>query len=227
MARIRTIKPEFFTSEDIVGLTPFARLLYIALWCEADREGRLVWKPRTFKIRYLPADECDVQALCQELLDAGLVRLYGDGFAVIPSFRDHQHLNPRESESSLPEPDASATRRPRVNHASKRDSDAQGGREGKGKEGKTRDASGFDAFWDIYPNRKAKQDAFKAWLKLDPDEPLQRLILTAVSMQKESAAWRKEGGQFVPHAATWINGKRWTDESGGGSAPDNLFAGAL
>ena len=41
MARIRTIKPDFFTSEDIVGLTPEARLLYIALWCEADREGRL------------------------------------------------------------------------------------------------------------------------------------------------------------------------------------------
>ena len=39
VARIRTIKPDFFTSEDIVVLTPWARLLYIALWCEADREG--------------------------------------------------------------------------------------------------------------------------------------------------------------------------------------------
>ena len=51
MARIRTIKPEFFTSEDIVALSPLARLLFIALWCEADREGRLVWKPT---IRAIP-----------------------------------------------------------------------------------------------------------------------------------------------------------------------------
>ena len=49
MARIRTIKPEFFTSDDICALSPRARLLYIGLWCEADREGRLVWAPRGFK----------------------------------------------------------------------------------------------------------------------------------------------------------------------------------
>lgn len=132
MARIRTIKPEFFTSEDIVSLSPMARLLYIALWCEADREGRMVWKPQTFKLRYLPADDCDVAALCSEIVDAGLVRLYGDGLAYIPAFTDHQHINPRETPSSLPEPDAS----PRVRTRPPRDSDAQGGREGKGKEGK-------------------------------------------------------------------------------------------
>ena len=45
MARIRTIKPEFFTSDDICALSPLARLLYVGLWCEADREGRLVWTP--------------------------------------------------------------------------------------------------------------------------------------------------------------------------------------
>lgn len=129
MARIRTIKPEFFTSEDIVALQPFARLLYIALWCEADREGRLAWRPQTFKMRYLPADNVDIAALCGELVDRGLVQLYGDGYAFIPGFASHQHVNPREAASKLPEPsttrnDASATRQPRV-------SDAQVGRERK------------------------------------------------------------------------------------------------
>lgn len=143
MARIRTIKPEFFTSEDIVGLSPFARLLYIALWCEADKEGRMTWKPNTFKLRYLPGDAVDIQSLAAELVQAGLVVLYGDGYAVIPKFRQHQHINPRESDSQLPEPDASSsesvpdsTRAARVRHASARVDDAQGGREGKGKEGK-------------------------------------------------------------------------------------------
>ena len=132
MARIRTIKPEFFTSEDICALSPMARLLYVALWCEADREGRLTWKPRTFKLRYFPADDCDIDALARELVASGLVIPYGDGFAFIPKFAAHQHINPRETASSLPEPDASA----RVTHASLRVSDAQGGREGKGREGK-------------------------------------------------------------------------------------------
>lgn len=132
MARIRTIKPEFFTSEDIVDLSPLARLLYIATWCEADREGRLVWKPRTMKLRYFPADDCDIDALARELVASGLVVPYGDGLAFIPSFSRHQHVNPRESQSSLPIPDASLTR----DDASLPVSDAQVGRERKGKEGK-------------------------------------------------------------------------------------------
>ena len=143
MARIRTVKPEFFTSEDIVALTPYARLLYIALWCEADREGRMAWKPATFKLRYFPGDKVNIDALARELIARGLVILYGEGLANIPKFSQHQHINPREVPSRLPEPDASArvsTRESTVIHA-------QGGREGKegkGKEGEVH-ASGAKA----------------------------------------------------------------------------------
>jgi len=136
VARIRTIKPDFFTSEDIISLTQAARLLYIGLWCEADREGRMVWKPRTFKFRYLPADDANIDSLCDELIRQGLVVLYGDGLAYIPSFTNHQHVNPREAKSELPVPDASVTRA----HASNLDVHAQVGKERKGKEG-DKDAS--------------------------------------------------------------------------------------
>ena len=121
MARIRTIKPEFFTSEDVVDMPHHDRLLYIALWCEADREGRLVWKPRTIKMRYFPADDFDVAEACERLVSTGHVVLYGDGLAYIPTFLDHQHINPREAQSTLPAPediDACATRAPRVEVAS-------------------------------------------------------------------------------------------------------------
>ena len=104
MARIRTIKPEFFTSDDICALPALARLLYIGLWCEADREGRLVWTPGVLERRYLPDDSCDIEALCGELVARGLVRLYGDGLACIPSFARHQHVNVREAQSKLPPP---------------------------------------------------------------------------------------------------------------------------
>lgn len=130
MARIRTIKPEFFTSEDIVAMTPLARLLYIALWCEADREGRLTWKPKTFKMRYFPEDQCDISALCQEVLERGLAVLYGEGLAYIPTFKTHQHINPRESLSTLADPRV-GTRKARVGTSENTVSDAQVGREGK------------------------------------------------------------------------------------------------
>jgi len=119
MARIRTIKPEFFTSEDIVSRSPLARILYIGLWCEADREGRMEWKPKTFKLRYLPGDNCDVELLSQELIDAKMLILYEvDGvlYAEVPSFTKHQVINNRESESTIPPRvrHASTTRQPRV-----------------------------------------------------------------------------------------------------------------
>lgn len=124
MARIRTIKPEFFTSNDIVSLTPLSRLFYISLWCESDREGRLNWNTKTFKMRYLPADNCNIDDLANELIEAGLIVVYeidDKKYAEIPSFKNHQVINNRESESVLPS---------RVKVACKRVS-AEGRKEGK------------------------------------------------------------------------------------------------
>lgn len=134
MARIRTIKPEFFTSEDIVSLTPLARLFYVSLWCESDREGRLEWKPRTLKYRYLPGDDCSVEDLGDELIKSGLIVLYevdGKVYAEIPGFKKHQVINNRESESTIPpkNDDAPFTRESDVKAEGKE------GKEGKGKEG--------------------------------------------------------------------------------------------
>lgn len=147
MARIRTIKPEFFTSSDTMDLSPHARLLYIGLWCEADREGRLAWRPPSLKVRYLPNDDCDIAAVCGELVAARLVVLYGDGLAYLPTFTKHQVINGRESDSSLPAPDTArvADSSSRVDDSEARDTDAsrrKEGREGKGTEGKGREGNG-------------------------------------------------------------------------------------
>jgi hypothetical protein len=135
MARIRTIKPEFFTSHDIVSLTPLSRLFYISLWCESDREGRLNWNTRTFKMRYLPADDCDIDELANELIEAGLIIIYeidGKKYAEIPSFKNHQVINNRETDSIIPS---------RVKVACKRVL-AEGRKEGKeGKESASRETS--------------------------------------------------------------------------------------
>lgn len=215
MARIRTIKPEFFTSEDIVELSAFARLLYIATWCEADREGRLAWKPKTFKIRYFPADSVEIDALCKELIERGLVKLYGDGFAYIPSFSRHQHVNPRESRSELPDPDEKSSR---VNHASARVSDVQVGREGKEGIDHASLTQSFETFWTAYPKKKNKGQAEQAFAKLKPDSDLLQTILNAVEGAASGADWLKNEGQFIPYPASWLNAKGWLDGQGGGGA---------
>lgn len=223
MARIRTIKPEFFTSVDIVSLSPLARILYIATWCEADKEGRLVWSPATFKLRYLPGDNCDANALCDELTQRGLVVLYGDGLAYIPNFKAHQHVNPRESESQLPEP----TRGARVSTRAARVVLAQGGREGKGRntpkapEGASvhEFPPGFERFWSAYPKKVGKDAAAKAFAKRKPDDALLATMLTAIERQRASPAWTKDDGQFIPNPATWLNQGRWQDEASGGGDP--------
>lgn len=232
MARIRTIKPEFFTSEDIVELSPLARLLYIALWCEADKEGRLVWKPKTFKMRYLPADDCDIAALLNELTSAGLVVLYGEGYAHIPAFRAHQHINPRESDSQLPDP--SSTREARVGTRQARDSDPQGGREGKeGKENASpRDASeppGFAAFWQAWPSsdrKQAKGKCLEAWKKAKAEADA-ALVLAHVERMKASAGWTKQGGEFIPAPLVYLNKRSWEGADMSGTDQPPLLAGAM
>lgn len=221
MARIRTIKPDFFTSEDIVSLTPMARLLFIATWLEADRAGRFSWRPKTMKLRYLPGDDCNVEELADELLGAGLIVTYeinGQLYAEIPSFIRHQVINNRESESAIParESDATVTREARVNNAI---TTPLMGKEGKGKEGhSTRREqyieadNGFAQFWALYPVKKSKQDALRAWQKLKPTEGLLTTILSALGDHKASSDWLKDGGKFIPHPASWLNGRRWEDE---------------
>lgn len=72
--------------------------------------------------------------------------------------------------------------------------------------------NGFEKFWSVYPKKTAKQQAFKAWQKLDPDEELLSKILASLERQRKSVQWTKDNGQFIPYPATWLNGKRWEDE---------------
>lgn len=100
-------------------MSPLARLFYVSLWCEADRAGRLEWKPGTLKLRYLPGDTVSVAELAEELRGRGLIVIYevdGKPYAEIPSFCKHQVINNRESESTLPPrvAHASGTRKPHV-----------------------------------------------------------------------------------------------------------------
>lgn len=76
MARIRTIKPEFWTDETIVRLPFDARLLFIGLWNHADDEGYIYDEPDRIKMQIFPSDQVDVSYLLDLLCDASLLSVY-------------------------------------------------------------------------------------------------------------------------------------------------------
>lgn len=86
-------------------------------------------------------------------------------------------------------------------------------------EGKQVDDPQFDSFWRLYPKKKAKEDARKAWNKLKPDGELYTAIMRSLSLQKKSPEWIKDNGQYAPYPATWLRGRRWEDEEPAAAAP--------
>lgn len=80
----------------------------------------------------------------------------------------------------------------------------------------------FERFWELYPNKKAKVDAAKAWDKLSPSLDLCKIMTEALKRQMQSDQWKNT--RFVPLPATWLNGERWLDkvDSGGRSNDSEL-----
>jgi hypothetical protein len=147
MARIRTIKPDFFRHEGLfeaereTGLP--IRVAFAGLWTAADREGRFRWSARALKLDCLPYDDVDFARVLDALWTRGWLVKYvvsGSEFGWIPTWHTHQVINNRERASDLPEPNEInvVTREPRVVDATvARLVHLQG--EGKGRERKGRE----------------------------------------------------------------------------------------
>jgi DNA-binding transcriptional MocR family regulator len=70
----------------------------------------------------------------------------------------------------------------------------------------------FARFWKEYPKKKSKGTAEKAFLKIKPDSDLLNKIIDAVKRAAAHHDWKKDGGKYIPHPATWLNAKGWDDE---------------
>ena len=97
-------------------------------------------------------------------------------------------------------------------------------RRGSGRK-KSADMDGFALFWQEYPRKAAKAAALKAWQKLNPSPELVERILAHVRDHKRSPDWIKDGGQFVPHPATFLNGRRWEDDIPPDTGPGMAYHG--
>ncbi len=120
MARRRNISPEFFTDSEIGRLSLPARLLFIALWCLADRRGRLKLDTKELWVKVFPYDRdlLDVDPFLEELCqdkkyscEPFVARYEVDGveYVEIQNFLEYQSPHPKEKDSELPAPNGGAT----------------------------------------------------------------------------------------------------------------------
>lgn len=129
MARIRTIKPDFWTDEKLTECSLSARLLFIGMLNFADDNGNLAASAKKLKMQIFPADNIECQPLLDELVAQGIVIEYsvnGDNYLNIKGFKKHQVIN-RPSNSNIPQPSINDDS---VSHPE----GVIDGREGKGRE---------------------------------------------------------------------------------------------
>lgn len=113
MARMRSIKIDFFKDEDLTTLPFEHRLLFEGLLCLADREGRLEYRPKRIKVEIMPFDDVDIDAMCRRLADPNIphrpgkrfIDIYessGQLYIEICNFKKHQRPHHLEPKSKLP-----------------------------------------------------------------------------------------------------------------------------
>ncbi|TLG93132.1 hypothetical protein FEM54_05190 [Pseudomonas edaphica] len=298
MARIRTIKPEFWSSEQVMECQALTRLLFIGIWNFCDDGGNHPDSEKTIKARVFPGDEISsssIRRMLDELSSNGLLSFYehsGKRYLHVCGW-EHQRIDkptlryPEFVQSlmvSSPPPvgagtddnqkpgpvgdsvgESSPNIRPPLDEASSNPLlGLDPGREGKGnRKGEEQDQehvhrrdappddatlepqagangqeqrapdqpaladpkpkrnikpaatdllNGFDQFYRLYPRRQKRPDAESAWKKLKPDAALRETLLAALASHCLRPDWIKDGGQYIPLPATWLNGRCWEDE---------------
>lgn len=231
MARIRSIKPEFFTSESVAELPIRARLTWIGLWTECDDHGVTRDNPRLIKGHIWPLDSVtlgQVETDLRILHDAGRIVRFMCGrrkYLAVTSWDEHQKMS-RKGRNRYPTLDAAdcvwnGNEYVDADQCSTEDAlqvqgdlslkQGTGNREQGTREGDDSDESSvtFDDFWKHYPRKLNRGAAKKAWMaavkKANPAD-----IIAAVSEYATLVAGKDP--QFIPHGSTWLNGERWSDE---------------
>jgi hypothetical protein len=109
MARIRTIKPEFWTSEQIVDCSPTARLLFVGMWTFCDDNGIHPDSVKRLKMEVFPSDgmsDTKIQGMISELLKVGLIEHYtveNQGFWRVTGWAKHQKIEKPTYRHPLPD----------------------------------------------------------------------------------------------------------------------------
>lgn len=116
MPRIRTIKPEFWSSPDVAKASAVARLAYIGMWNWADDYGRGTLNLKELEGFIFPNDDIkelsvgtseNFRRVVKEVVDTfGIIiyEVHGRTYYAIPTWADHQRTE-RKAKSKYPAPE--------------------------------------------------------------------------------------------------------------------------
>lgn len=238
----RIIKESIHTSEDVNMMTDFQFRLWVSLITYVDDFGRGDARPAIIKGSCFPLRDRitnkDIEAALRALAGIGCVSLYevdGKPYLYFPTWESHQTVRNQKSKCPAPADGqqlntiASNCKQlqaieinckqvnaiaPVIQSESKSENESE-----NESESKSAREDAFDVFWAAYPRKVGKGAARKAFAKLPA--AVFPLLVPAVEAQKLSAQWRKNGGEYIPNPATWLNQERWDDK-----LPDTSTANA-
>ena len=228
----RIIKDSITKSEKLSDLTDFQFRLWVHLITYVDDYGRGDARPAIIRGACFPLRDRmtnkDIEKGLADLAGAGCVSLYtvdGKPYLYFPNWEKHQRVRQKVSKcpgpeecDALPQDAASCGKLPQD---AARIQNPESRIQNPNTNTRKRAEECFESFWAAYPRKEGKQKARQAFEKVNV--PLET-IMSAIEAQKKSPQWTKDGGQFIPHPATWLNGKRWEDQVTTGSS--NMPKGA-
>ena len=71
----------------------------------------------------------------------------------------------------------------------------------------------FERFWKLYPRKRDKLKALRAWDKLKADRKLMQTMSAALKAQMATEEWQRDNGRAVPYPCRWLSHRRWEDET--------------
>lgn len=211
MARIRTVKPAFFASEDVSELPFRARLTWVGLWTHSDDAGRCKDNVKLIKAAVWPLDDVslkDIEIDLNTLADRGLIHRYevdGKQYIQTVNWRKHQRID-KPSPSHLPPFPEHSGRTPGITQE-----DPQIAPEGKGRERKGKEKTSMSAaaprddverickhLADLIEKNGSKRPTItKSWhtaarLLLDRDERTEQQVMKAIEWSQQDDFWHRQ-----------------------------------
>lgn len=239
--RARNIKPGFFKNEALAECEPMTRLLFIGLWCLADRMGRMEYRPRRFKAELFPYENCDIEGMINTLAEKGFLVCYNVNdiqYIAIVNFSKHQNPHIKEAKSVLPEPpEANIVQTPCEHGANtvqahlipdslipdslipdslipdSKPSPKVAPKKKKQKSVEPDDDAIFMEFWNAYPRQTGKFEAYRCWINTQRQFKASPEVLITAAMNYADKC--KELGteeRFIKHPSTFLGPSRpWND----------------
>ena len=199
----RLLRESIRISESIDQLSAFEETFFYRLMVSVDDRGYIDARPRVLSKTLYPLKDvrdCQIKDTLRKLSSAGLVSFFknenGKLFVRLTNWDRYQNSGSTASEKAGTAgiAKAKAPAKPRISKLSE-----------------TMKAR-FDRFWAVYPRKTGKGKAEDSFAKYKPDDALTDIMIRAVEAAKRTPQWQRDGGQFIPHPATWLNQRRGEDE---------------